>query len=84
VTSLVFNPSQVVRHVERKYYRRRRAAWPFAAVNLPSHLTRTAARMLTGNWSREIQISGDPKSIAQRCGAAIAVFASAGSAFLAL
>jgi len=25
----------VVGHVEWKYYRRRRAAWPFAAVNLP-------------------------------------------------
>jgi hypothetical protein len=48
------------------YYRHRRAAWPFAAVNLPFRLARTASRMLAGNWSTEIQISDDPKSIAQR------------------
>jgi len=30
-----FDQSEVVRHVARMYYRRRRAAWPFAAVNLP-------------------------------------------------
>jgi len=61
VRSLVFDQSQVVCHVERKYYRRRRAAWPFAAVNLPFRLARTASRMLAGNWSTEILISGDPK-----------------------
>jgi len=51
----------VVRHVEWKYYRRRRAAWPFAAVNLPFRLARTASRMFAGNWSTEIQAPGDPK-----------------------
>jgi hypothetical protein len=61
VTPLVFDQSEVVRHVERKYYRRRRAAWPFAAVNLPFRLARTASRMLAGNWSTGIQISADPK-----------------------
>jgi hypothetical protein len=60
VTSLVLDQSEVIRHVERQYYRRRRAAWPFAAVNLPFHLPRTASRMLAGNWSTEIQIPGDP------------------------
>jgi hypothetical protein len=34
VTSLVFDQRQVVRHVEPKYYRRRRAAWPFCAVSV--------------------------------------------------
>jgi hypothetical protein len=61
VTSLVLDQSQVVRHVERKYFRHRRAAWPFAAVNLPYRLARTASRMLAANWSTEIQIPGDPK-----------------------
>jgi hypothetical protein len=61
LTPLVFDQSQVVRHVERKYYRRRRAAWPCAAVNLPFRLARTAARRLAANWSTEIQIPGDPK-----------------------
>jgi hypothetical protein len=46
---------------DRHHYRRRRAAWPFAAVNLPFRLARTASRMLAGNWSTEIQIPGDPK-----------------------
>jgi len=44
-------------------------------------LAHTASRMLAGNWSTKIQIPDDQK-IAQRCGAAIAVSASAGSAFL--
>src|SRR5215472_9983202 len=35
---------------DRHHYRRRRAAWPFAAVNLPFRLARTASRMLAGNW----------------------------------
>src|SRR5215831_10844387 len=46
---------------DRHHYRRRRAAWPFAAVNLPFRLARMASRMLAGNWSTEIQIPGDPK-----------------------
>jgi hypothetical protein len=69
VTSLVFDQGEVVRHVERKYYRRRRAASPFAAVNVPFRLARTASRMLAGNWSTEIQIPGDPNNSATlRCG----------------
>src|SRR5215471_16930217 len=62
VTSLVFDQSEMVRHVERKYYRRRSAAWPFAAVNLPFRLrAHGLTNALAGNWSTEIQIPGDPK-----------------------